>query len=373
MRITKKNDTSRFLVSTRNHKPQTSAFRELKRDETNNRANRSARRYPRATRARDTYHAETARAPLTGAITATDALLRASRPLKRAQVVQTQAIGVGVRGRRKPSPTHTRLLGRLHLHRIAANRDRLRRSERKLHHTNNHARNHASVIANASSHRTTRARIHSRRIVKPSNPKRHPIHPSIHPSIRATPTSPRARDRTHLARTKIRPSMRASRRVDTYRGHRRRESHHRGATWISASHSAARSTGPTKNDDDVTNARAQTAHTGVDLNAVRSRVVRGKIVYGRARACARVLKRGRGHRWGREGRFGFFGSDIRRVRVVPRRLHSASSFDDVIGRTRRVTIDRSIAVERVGFTDVEPFFFLFFHARCLRAVRAFGG
>ena len=245
MRITKKNDTSRFLVSTRNHKPQTSAFRELKRDETNNRANRSARRYPRATRARDTYHAETARAPLTGAITATDALLRASRPLKRAQVVQTQAIGVGVRGRRKPSPTHTRLLGRLHLHRIAANRDRLRRSERKLHHTNNHARNHASVIANASSHRTTRARIHSRRIVKPSNPKRHPIHPSIHPSIRATPTSPRARDRTHLARTKIRPSMRASRRVDTYRGHRRRESHHRGATWISASHSAARSTGPT--------------------------------------------------------------------------------------------------------------------------------
>ena len=52
---------------------------------------------------------------------------------------------------------------------------------------------------------------------------------------------------------------------------------------------------------------------------------------------------------------------------------SASSFDDVIGRTRRVTIDRSIAVERVGFTDVEPFFFLFFHARCLRAVRAFGG
>jgi len=75
-----------------------------------------------------------------------------------------------------------------------------------------------------------------------------------------------------------------------------------------------------------------------------------------------------------EGKGGLgFGSDIRRVRVVPRRLHSASSFDDVIGRTRRVTIDRSIAVERVGFTDVEPFFFLFFHARCLRAVRAFGG
>jgi len=201
-------------------------------------------------------------------------------------------------------------------------------------------------------------------------PSIHPIHPSIH--TRDTDVAARARSNPST-RTKIRPSMRASRRVDTYRGHRRRESHHRGATWISASHSAARSTGPTKNDDDVTNARAQTAHTGVDLNAVRSRVVRGKIVYGRARACARVLKRGRGHRWGREGRFGFFGSDIRRVRVVPRRLHSASSFDDVIGRTRRVTIDRSIAVERVGFTDVEPFFFLFFHARCLRAVRAFGG
>ena len=119
-------------------------------------------------------HSVAARATLSRAVTATDALLLGARPLERAQVVQSQSFIIRRDDRR---------------------RETLRRSHRV------HPERPASVPARAQ-----RERGHLRRVVVPSPSVTHPRNPS-----RASPIRRRRRRARVAASIKIPPTARASR------------------------------------------------------------------------------------------------------------------------------------------------------------------